>query len=231
MEAWMINTLLCVVTTVSSYCISLRLFQRFRSSWLHPLYTTTALVLCILPLFSIDNEGYTEGADIFTFFLGSATVSLAVPLYKQLYSLKQYLPLIIGGVLIGTLSGIISASLLAKAMHLSHSIVLSLIPKSATLPIALSISQSLGGIPSLTILFVILSGIFSLTIGPFLFTALGIKSRIARGLAIGTSAQALGAGRAMEWGEIEGAAGSAAMGTAALCMAILAPFLSFFSLL
>jgi predicted murein hydrolase (TIGR00659 family) len=226
----MVNTSFCTAITILSYVIGWKVFHRFGKSWLNPLYTVTMLILCLLSVFPVEVQQYAAGTDLFTFLLGTATVSLAVPLYKQLHSLKQYLPVIIGGVFIGTLAGILSASLLAKGLHLSKAIVLSLIPKSVTLPIAISVSDTLGGVPSLTVLFVILSGILSLTIGPFLLARLGIKSRIARGLALGTSAQALGAGRAMEWGETEGAMGSAAMSMAALCMALLAPFLTFFSL-
>lgn len=222
--------LLCIGVTILSYWAALYIFRTIPKPWLHPLYTGTALLSCILAMMHIDSTQYTEETATLRFFLGTATVSLAVPLYKQIQVLRRYFSLLIGGAVVGTSAGILSAYLLARGLHLSHELILSLIPKSVTLPIALSVSDSLGGIPPLTIFFVITSGIFSLAIGPKLLHILKIKSGVARGLALGTSAQALGASKALEWGETEGAVGSAAMGIAALTMALLAPLLTMFHL-
>jgi predicted murein hydrolase (TIGR00659 family) len=220
----MSNTLLCTLITFSSYAIGVRVFKRFNKYWLNPLYTVTIAVICLLSLFHVDYDRYTSGSGIFSLLLGTATVSLAVPLYKQIRTLKKHLPIIVSSVTGGTLAGVACVVLLAKGLHLNQEVTLSLIPKSVTVPIALSISQSLGGIPSLTVLFVITSGVFSLITGPLLLKLGQIRSRIARGLALGTSAQAIGASRAFEWGELEGAMGSIAVSISALFMSLISPF-------
>ncbi|SEM90623.1 LrgB family protein [Lihuaxuella thermophila] len=224
METLVSNTALCTVITCSSYAIGVRVFEKFNKNWLNPLYTVTIAVICLLALFHVDYDRYTSGSGIFSLLLGTATVSLAVPLYKQIKLLKKHLPIIISSVACGMLAGVACIVLLAKGVDLNQEMTLSLIPKSVTAPIAVSISQSLGGIPSLTVLFVITSGVFSLITGPLFFKWGQINSRMARGLALGASAQALGASRAFEWGELEGAMGSMAVSISALFMTLISPF-------
>lgn len=219
------NTLLCTIITVMSYVLGVRVFRKFNKYWLNPLYTVTVAVICLLSFFHVDYEQYTSGAGIFSLLLGTATVSLAVPLYKQIRMLKKHLPIIICSVAGGTLAGVVTVMLLAKGVQLNQDMILSLIPKSVTVPIALSISQSLGGIPSLTVLFAITSSVFSLVTGPLLLKMGQIKSRIAKGLALGTSAQAIGLSRAFEWGELEGAMGSIAISTSSLFMCLITSLL------
>nr|WP_308314892.1 LrgB family protein [Bacillus sp. T33-2] len=131
------------------------------------------------------------------------------------------------GVIGGTALGILSVIVLAHIFHLSQQLVASLIPRSVTLPIALTISDGLGGITSTTVFYVIFSGLVSLTLGPKLLKQLGIKSKAARELAMGTSAQMLGANRSLLWADEEGAMGSVAMTTSALLLSVLMPILPF----
>lgn len=224
MDSLLYKTLLCSSLTLLGYVVALALYRKYRKPWLNPLYTVTLFLLGMLSLFHINSENYVAGSSPFTYLLGTATVSLAIPLYKQVHALKKYLFPIFTGVVTGTLAGIISVFLISRFFHLDKVLLSSLLPKSVTIPIALSISNSLGGVPSLTILFVVSSGIFSLAAGPYLLQLLGVQSKIAKGLALGTSAQALGAGRALEWGEFEGAMGSVAMSLSALLMSVLSPF-------
>lgn len=116
---------------------------------------------------------------------------------------------------------------MAQIFHLKHQLLASLIPRSVTLPIALTISSDLGGITSTTIFFVIISALISLIIGPKLLNQLGIKSKSAKGLAMGTSAQMLGANRSLLWGEEEGAMGNIAMTTSALFLSMVVPIIPY----
>jgi putative effector of murein hydrolase len=209
--------------TFVTYIAGVKVFLKVKSAWLNPLYTSTISIICFMIFFHIDIKSYTAGDGIFSVLLGTATVSLAIPLYKHLSLLKKYLSIIFGAVMPGTFMGVVSVIFLTKIWHMKHEVMFSLIPKSVTAPIALSISQSTGGIPSLTILFVVLSAIFSLAIGPILLKVVRIRSRIAKGLALGASAQAIGAGRAFEWGELEGAMGSIAMISSAVFLSLLTP--------
>jgi putative effector of murein hydrolase len=217
------NLLFCTIITIVTYLAGVKIFQRFKRAWLNPLYSSTIFIICFIIFFHLDINRYTAGDGIFSILLGTATVSLAIPLYKHLTLIKKHLSIIFWAVVPGTLMGVVSVILLTKIWHMNHELMFSLIPKSVTAPIALSISQSTGGVPSLTILFVVTSAIFSLTTGPILLKMTRIRSRIAKGLALGASAQAIGAGRAFEWGELEGTMGSIAMISSAVFLSLITP--------
>lgn len=219
------NIAFCTLITIVTYAAGVKVFQRFKRPWLNPLYSATIFIICFINFFHLNMDRYTSGEGVFDVLLGTATVSLAVPLYNQLPLIRKNIMVIFLAVMPGTLTGVVSVILLTKVLHLNKELMVSLIPKSVTAPIALSISQSMGGVPSLTILFVVISAVFSLFTGPLLLKFVRIRSRIARGLALGTSAQAIGANRAFEWGELEGAMGSVAMVTSAVFLSILTPFL------
>lgn len=225
MEKLIESILLCTTITVISYLIGLKVFNRYHKPWLNPLYTVTVFIICMISLFHLNMDDYTSGSGLFSLLLGTATVSMAVPLYKHIKLIKRYFLVILWAVLSGTLTGVASVVFLTKLLHINKEIMITLIPKSVTAPIALSISQSVGGNPSLTLMFVLFSGILSLIIGPSILKHARIKSGIAKGLALGTSAQAIGAKRAFEWGELEGAMGSIAMITAAIIMSVFAPLI------
>jgi predicted murein hydrolase (TIGR00659 family) len=225
MGAMISSLLFFTLITLSTYVVGVKVFQRYKRAWLNPLYSVTVFIICFICFLHIDISSYTAGNGIFSLLLGTATVSLAIPLYKHLKLIQKHLSVIVWAVVPGTLMGVISVILLTKLWHLNHEMMFSLIPKSVTAPIALSISQTTGGIPSLTILFVVISAVFSLITGPFLLKFTRINSRIAKGLALGTSAQAIGASRAFEWGELEGTMGSIAMISSALFLSLLTPLL------
>ncbi|MBS4211028.1 MULTISPECIES: LrgB family protein [Neobacillus] len=225
MEKMIESILLCTAVTVISYLIGLKVFKRYQKPWLNPLYTVTVFIISMISLFHLNMKDYTSGSGVFSLLLGTATVSLAVPLYKHIKLIKKYFLVILWAVLSGTITGVATVVFLTKLLHVNREIMITLIPKSVTAPIALSISQSVGASSSLTLMFVLFSGILSLTIGPSMLKYARIKSGIAKGLALGTSAQAIGAKRAFEWGELEGAMGSIAMITAAIIMSVFAPLI------
>jgi predicted murein hydrolase (TIGR00659 family) len=213
--------------TIISYLFCLRVYSKFKKAWLNPLYTASLLLISILLIFHVQEGAYKDGSVIFNHLLKLAVVSLAVPLYKQWRFIKQNYQKIFTGVFGGTVMGVLSAVGLAQLFHLNQPLIASLVPKSVTLPIAITISNDLGGISSVTVCFVIISSLMSLTIGPNLFKRFGIKSKGARGLAMGLSAQMLGANRSLHWGEEEGAMGNVGMIASALFLSILIPILPF----
>lgn len=225
MKSMIVTNLFCFLSTLIIYSISLFLYRKVKKQWLNPLYTATALLLLLAHIFNLHESTLLKGSQIINFFLQVAVVSLAIPLYKQGKLLKRQFKKISTGVLSGTLLGVGSVIFLAHLFNLSSLLIASLIPKSVTLPVALTVSNNLGGVSSVTILFVVISGLTSLLLGPLLLTTTGIHSKAAKGLAMGTSAQMLGANRSLSWGEEEGAMGSVAMTTTALLFAIASPFL------
>ncbi|MBY0096019.1 LrgB family protein [Mesobacillus maritimus] len=221
------TTVVYILLTLCCYFLSLKLFYLYKKAWLNPLFTGSILLVFLLLVFHVKEETYQHASSIFSFLLQLAVVSLALPLYKQWQFLKKHYKKIITGVVSGTFIGLMAVLVLSQIFHISHQLLASLIPRSVTLPIALTISDNLGGISSMTILFVVISALFSVWMGPRLFTTLGIKSKSAKGLAMGTSAQMIGANTSLAWGEEEGAMGSVAMTTSAMLLTIVVPVISF----
>lgn len=222
------TNLFCLLITLLVYSLSLFLYRKIKKQWLNPLYTATLFLLLLSHIFNIHQSTFLQGSLFINYLLQVAVVSLAIPLYKQAPILKGEYKKISTGVLSGTLLGIGSVLLFAHLFKISGPLVASLIPRSTTLPVAITVSDKLGGLGSMTILFVIISGLSSLVFGPLLLHKTGIRSKAAKGLAMGTSAQMLGATRSLAWGEEEGAMGSVAMTSTAFLFSILVPFLPHF---
>ncbi|GGK29078.1 hypothetical protein GCM10010965_22410 [Caldalkalibacillus thermarum] len=219
------QTLTITLMTSVSYVLGLRLFRQLNRTFLNPLFTATLFMVVLLSVLKIDYHMFAEGTRVFTFFLNTATVALAIPLYKQWQLLRKNLNQIVLSISLGHGVGIASAVILAKTIHLNDHLLTSLIPKSVTIPVALSLSQALGGVTSFTALFVLTSALFSITCGPKLLSLCGIKSNLAKGLALGASAQVLGATKAMKWGEEAGAMGSVGMTASAILLCLIFPLL------
>ena len=225
MSSVLFNSIGCILMTLASYIASLQVFRKFKKSWLNPLYTGTALLIILLLLGNIPLSVYQKGSSLFELLLQLSVVSFAVPLYKEWPLMKRHLKKIFSGVFAGTSSGIYSGYLMSQVFHFNQEVMASLIPRSVTLPVALTVSDGLGGTTAFTVFFVLFSGLFSVTMGPNLLKWLGINSKAAKGLAMGTSAQMLGASRSLMWGEEEGAMGCIAMTTSAIIISLFIPIL------
>jgi putative effector of murein hydrolase len=149
------HTLFSVLITWIVYLLALKLFKKFNKSWLNPLYTATILLVILLFLLQVDYEMYSNGTGLFSLLQGTAVVSMAVPLYSQWPFLKKHFHKIFVSIMFGSFLGIFFVWLSAKVLELKTEVIASLIPKSVTIPVALSVAEALGGIPSLTILFVL----------------------------------------------------------------------------
>lgn len=225
MSSVLFNSIGCILMTLASYIASLQVFRKFKKSWLNPLYTGTALLIILLLLGNIPLAVYQKGSSLFELLLQLSVVSFAVPLYKEWPLMKRHLKKIFSGVFAGTSLGISSVYIMSQVFHFNQEIMASLIPRSVTLPVALTVSDGLGGTTAFTVFFVLFSGLFSVMMGPNLLKWLGINSKAAKGLAMGTSAQMLGASRSLMWGEEEGAMGCIAMTTSAIILSLFIPIL------
>ena len=156
-------------------------------------------------------------------FLGPSTVILAVPLYKQLDLLKKHSLSIFLGVLLGSIIGIFAVIGLSYFLGLDASIIKSLLPKSVTTPIGIELSNQLGGISSITVLAIILSGIIGAVMGPTICKIFKIKDSVAVGISLGTAAHAVGTTKALEIGETEGAMSGLSIGVAGIMTVFIAP--------
>ncbi len=225
MRALADNPMFGIIISILAYEIGLFIYRRAKLSVFNPLLIAIVLVSVFLILFKIDPASYDKGGELISFFLGPATVILAVPLYKQLGSLKANIVPIIAGVLAGSLTAVLSVVACMKIFKLDTRLGLSLVPKSITTPIGIELSRQIGGIPPVTVAAIIITGIIGSVIGPFLCKAFKIEDKIAVGLALGTSAHAIGTTKAVELGETEGAMSSLAIGIAGVFTVFLAVLL------
>ncbi len=199
--------------------------RKTKLAFLNPLMLAIIIVIGVLLLLGIPLEDYKKGGDFISMFLTPATVILAVPLYKNINSLKKDYAAIIGGVLAGSITAIISVWLLGKAFGLSPELLASLIPKSITTPLGIELSKQLKGIPSVTVAAIVITGIVGAVSAQTLLKVFRISDKTARGIAIGTSAHALGTTKAVELGETEGAMSGLAIGLTGLVTVIIATIL------
>lgn len=156
--------------------------------------------------------------------LGPSVVALGYVLYEQMAHIKGNVVSILTAVFVGSVVGIASVVLIAKMLGADRILMASLAPKSVTTPIAISLAEQHGGVPALAAAFVVICGIFGGLVGPIVLRKIGIKSSIAKGLAMGSASHALGTARAMEMGAIEGAVSGLAIGIMGIMTALLIPF-------
>ncbi|WP_409226760.1 LrgB family protein [Gudongella sp. SC589] len=209
--------------SILAFTISSYIARRTKIMLLNPLLVGMIIVVGILLAFDIDYETYNLGGQMITFFLGPATVVLAVPLYKQRALLKGNLIPILVGIVVGSAAGIIFVVLAGRLLGLDRLLIASLVPRSTTTPIAMEISTLLDGNPALTAIFVSVMGISGYMFGEKLLKLFGVNHPIARGIAIGTTSHAVGTAKAMELGEVEGAMSSLAISVAGIVTVLMVP--------
>jgi predicted murein hydrolase (TIGR00659 family) len=192
---------------------------------LNPVLLAVIVIVAILVATGTSYASYFEGAQFVHFLLGPATVALAIPLYRQFEKVRRSAVAVLVSILLGSLTATASAVVLVKVFGGGRDTMISMAPKSVTAPVAMGISEQLGGLPSLTAVLVILTGILGAMLGPPLMDLLGIKDWAARGLAIGTASHGIGTARALQVNEVAGAFSGLAMGLNALATAALLPLL------
>ena len=215
-----------LTVTLVAYVISFRLFQRFNNNpLLHPVVTAVCLIIVFLLVTDTGYDAYFEGGQFVHFLLGPATVALAIPLYQQWPKIKKlWLPLsitLLGGAFIAGTSAVV----IAQAMGGSLETQLSMAPKSVTAPVAMAISEQLGGLPSLTAVLVVITGVMGAVFGTRVLSMLGISDDAAKGVAMGITAHGIGTARAFQVSREMGAFSGLAMATSTLVTALMLPWL------
>lgn len=197
----MIQACLATLLTIAIYQTTKVLAQRFPRLPLHPLILTTTIMIILLSLFDIPVERYQAETSLLTKMIAPATIAFAIPVYKNFQTVKRHLSLLVISTLIGSIVAIISTLSLALLFNLNDQLVISLLPRSITTPFALEMAKQIDGVPALTIVFVIITGLLGVLVSPTIFKLLKIDSPIARGMALGMAAHAVGTTRALEYGE------------------------------
>lgn len=212
--------------SVFAYIIGIWLKKKLKWGILNPLLVAVVLVIAFLVGTGISYEEYNEGASYISYFLTPATVCLAIPLYKQLELLKKNFAAVMIGITSGVLASAVSIFVMSLLFQLDHVYYVSLLPKSITTAIGMGVSEEAGGIVTITIVAIILTGIFGNIIGEAWFKLVGIKEPIAKGLALGTASHAIGTAKALELGEVEGAMSSLSIAVAGLMTVVAVPLVS-----
>jgi predicted murein hydrolase (TIGR00659 family) len=219
--------LLGLVVTLLTYQAAMWISDQLGGHTLaNPMLISIALIVALLLATGTPYPVYFQGAQYVQFLLGPATVALAVPMYANLRQIRRSARALVPALLAGSLTAAASAMAIAQLMGASHTVVLSLAPKSVTTPIAMGISEQIGGEPSLTAVFVLLTGISAiLLLGPVM-RGLGITSWPAQGLAAGTAGHGLATARVLLLSETAGAFGGVAIGLNGLATALIVPLLA-----
>lgn len=219
------------VLTVAVYLLTNFMYLRYRKTLLNPVLASTAILASILVIGNIPYDTYMEGGSWIGTLLGPAVVALAIPLYKQKDLLFANLLPIISGIAAGVAVGMASGILFTQLFRFSEELILTVLPKSLTTPVAMQVASNLGGIPSLAAVFVMVAGFTGYIIGPVFLKWLHIDSAIGRGIALGTSAHGMGTARAFEYGQQETSMSSVAMTLSAVLGALLGPVAAWLLLL
>lgn len=198
------------------------IFLRKRVSFLNPLLIAIIFVIAVIKLFDIDYETYNFGAKYVSYLLTPATVCLAIPLYRQISVLREHAKEVFIGIFSGVMASMGSILLMSYMFSLSHEQYVTLLPKSVTTAIGMGISEELGGIQTITVAVIIITGVVGNIIAQWVLKAFRIKDPVAKGIAIGTAAHAIGTTKALEIGEIEGAMSSLSVAVAGLMTVVTA---------
>lgn len=203
-----------------SYQIGVLVRKKVKLAIANPLLVSVIIIIAVLTCLDIDYAAYYNGAKYIQYFLTPATVSLAVPLYRQLSYIRKYPAAVFGGIASGVLAAMVSIFLMGLAFGLTHEQYVSLLPKSITTAIGIGIAEKMGGMVNVTIIAISITGILGNIAAEGVCRLFRIQEPAAKGLAIGTAAHALRTAKAMELGEVEGAMSSLSIVTAGILTVI-----------
>jgi predicted murein hydrolase (TIGR00659 family) len=206
-----------------------KFYNRFTYPLLVPVFTSSLLVVGLLLVTNTSYITYMGGAKWIDELLGPAVVALAIPLYDHREIVKRNAPIIFFSVIVGAIVGMVSGIILGMVSQINKELIFSIAPKSVTSPIAMEISEIVGGEPALAAVYVMVAGISGAMFGPYLMKVCNIKHSISRGIGFGTASHGIGTARALEIGDVEGALSSISMTLSAVFTSFLCPIvLSFF---
>lgn len=205
-----------VIATIFAYQAGVSIQKKVKHPLANPILIAVLLICTLLVIMDIPLEAYQEGGNLIYLFLAPATAALAVPIYKNWQILRLNWKPIIAGTMAGSFSSIMIVFALCKLFKLEESLTLSLLSKSVTTPIAVGITEQLGGIVPIAIAAVIFSGITGNIMAPFLVKVFRVEDPVAQGIGIGTASHAIGTTRAITMGELQGAMSGLAIGLSGL---------------
>lgn len=210
------STYFGVAVCIIGYALGAFLKRKLKWGFLNPLLISIIFVIAVIQILGVDYESFQASAKYLSYLLTPATVCLAIPLYQQLAILKEHFLAVILGIVAGVFASLGSVLGLAYLFGLSHTHYVTLLPKSITTAIGMGVSEELGGITTITVAVIVVTGVVGNVIAELVCRMFRIVEPVAVGLAIGTSSHAIGTSKAMELGEIQGAMSSLSIAVAGL---------------
>jgi predicted murein hydrolase (TIGR00659 family) len=227
-ETWQWLTtspLLGLTLTVGGYAAGRWVHRRTGSALLQPVLVAIVLAGAVLLLTGVSYADYLAGGRFVAFWLGPATVALALPLHEEWHLVRRAAAPVLVGVAAGAVVSIVSAVLVTRLAGGGHALQLTMAPKAATTPVSIAVSEQVGGIPALTAVLTIIAGITGAVAGPWLLDRLGVRDLRARGIALGAVSHGIGTSRALHESRTEGAFSALSMALTALATSLLVPLL------
>jgi predicted murein hydrolase (TIGR00659 family) len=215
-----------VAISLLAYYAGMWLKKKFKLPIFNPLLISIIITIVVLLCTKMDYQVYYSGAKYISYLLTPATICLAIPLYEQVSLLKKQWKAVVGGIVTGVITSMLCIFVMCLIMGLGHTEYVTLLPKSITTAIGMGVSEELGGYVTITVAVIIITGVFGNIIGEVVCKIFRINEPIAKGLALGTSAHAIGTAKAMEMGEVEGAMSSLSVAVAGLLTVIVASVFS-----
>lgn len=210
-----------VLISIVTYEIGAFIKRKWNVAIFNPLLISIALIIIFLIVFDVDYETYEFGAKYLSYFLTPATVALAVPLYEQIEPLKNNWKAIMAGILSGALTSALCVLILSVIMGLNHEQYVTLLPKSITTAIGMGLAEELGGIVTITVAVIVVTGVIGNMFAEQICRLFHVVDPVAKGIAIGSSSHAMGTAKAMEMGEIEGAMSSLSIAVSGLLTVVI----------
>lgn len=215
--------ILFIFLTVCAYIVGKFVYKKSNIMLLHSIIVATALIILFFELTGKEIQLYEQNTKVIRYVLNLSVVAFGFLLYKNYDFIKSRGVSILFATFIGSLFSIISVTIVAILLGANLEMVITLLPKSITTPIAIGLSEQAGGVVYLTAVIVILAGIFGAVVGPWFLKIVGIKSKVAIGLSLGSAAHGIGTAKALEIGALEGAIGGLAIALMGLFTSILIP--------
>lgn len=220
------HILLWSTLTIGFYWISKQIYRRWPRWWLMPLAVTPLLLMLVVVSFHESYRDYIQGTHWLVLLLGPATVAFAIPIYEQRGLIRKFWPVLLAGMVVGSLVSILSSWGLATLVGLDGAIRLSLLPRSVSTPFAMEVSGEIGGIPDLTAVFVVITGIAGAVLGDLILARFRVGTALARGSLFGLGAHGAGTARAHQIGATEGAVAGLVMVLVGLLNVLAAPLVA-----
>lgn len=221
-EAFVFSPFFGICITVAAYKTGCILNKKTNIALFNPLLVAEILIMAVLVVFDIPLEAYNEGGMLINMFLSPITAILAVSIYKEREKIRRHLAAIVSGTLVSSITSISTIMVLSNLFGVPEHVKYSLVPKSVTTPIAIAISSQLGGIESLTVTSLLITGILGNVLAPFMIKIFRVGSRIASGVAIGSASHVVGTSKAFEIGEDVGSISSIALSFSGIITALIA---------